>query len=428
MPISNAIYSNYIALCDCDAFYVSVHRVFDPSLNGKPVIVMSDNDGCVVARSKEVKRLGIKMGTPVFEIKDLIEKHGIVLFSSQFTLYGSMTGRVMSILSRYAPESEIYSQDEIFLSFAGMDVDLKEYGREIAETTTQGTGIPVSIGIAPTKALTKVAVRFAKKYAGYRGVCVIDSEEKRVKALKKTDISDVWGIGRRYEKKLRAMGVNTAYDFATLPREIVRKEFTVVGEKLQRELNGEKCFEMELVAPPKKSILSSKSFGKDIYSLATIQESVAEFAGVCARKLRKQNSCAASVSVFLLSNPHKKHIGKHNANLEIKLPVPTDSTMEIVKYARMICPALFKEGIPFKKAGVCITKIVGKEAVQNNMFYPFDHEKHDSLMAVLDSLNDKYGRGTLKHGAEGTTREWRLNRRRLSPLYTTNIEDIIVVE
>lgn len=428
MPETSDIYKDLIGLADCNNFFVSCHRVFEPQLNGRPVIVMSDNDGCAVARSNEVKKLGIKMGTPVFEIKDLIAKHDITLFSSQFALYGDMSKRVMNILSRFVPETEVYSIDECFLNFAGMNVDLKEYGREIVEYTTQGSGIPISLGVAPTKALAKIANKFAKKYAGYRGVCVIDSEDKRIKALQRTEIGDVWGIGRRYEKRLRARGINTAYDFAQLPREWVRKEMTVVGEQLHGELNGEKCFEMELTAPPKKQILSSKSFGKDIYDLATIQESVAEFAGVCGRKLRAQGSCAAAVGVFMWTNPHKKHLGSHSASLEVTLPVPTDSTLEIVKYARMLCPALFREGLPFKKAGVYIPKIVGKDAVQGNMFYELDRERHDKLMAVIDGLNGQYGRGTVKCGAEGTTREWRLNRQRLSPLYTTRIEDIIVAK
>ena len=428
MPNDKNIYTDFIGLADANNFYVSCHRVFEPHLIGRPVIVMSDNDGCAVARSNEVKKLGVKMGTPVFEIKDLIEKHDITLFSSQFPLYGDMSRRVMSILSRFVPEVEQYSVDEMFLNFAGMSVNLKECGKEIVDCTSQGTGIPISLGIAPTKALAKIANKFAKKYAGYRGVCVIDNEEKRIKALQRTEIGDVWGIGRRYDKRLRARGVQTAYDFAQLPREWVRKEMTVTGEALWRELNGEKCFEMEPVVPPKKQILSSKSYGKDIYDLPTIQESVAEFAGVCGRKLRAQGSCASAVGVFMWSNPHKKHLGSHSASMQVELPVPTDSTMEIVKYARMLCPALFKEGVPFKKAGVYIPKIVSKDAVQRNMFYPFDHERHDRLMAVLDGMNDKYGRGTLKHGAEGMRREWRLNRKKLSPLYTTDIDDIITAK
>lgn len=428
MAAQEELYKDFIGLADANNFYVSCHRVFDPSLNGKPVIVMSDNDGCAVARSNEVKKLGIKMGTPVFEIKDLIEKHGIVLFSSQFALYGSMSKRIMSIISRFVPQTEQYSVDECFLNFKGMSINLIEYGKEIIDRTTQGTGVPVSLGIAPTKTLAKVANKFAKKYPGYKGVCVIDSDEKRIKALQKTEIGDVWGIGRRYEKRLREMYINTAYDFACLPREWVRKEMTVVGEAMWRELNGEKCHEMELAVPPKKQILSSKSFGKDIYDLPTIEEAVAEFAMVCARKLREQRSCAATISVFLLSNPHKKQLGVHNASFEIDLPVPTDSSLELVKYARMICKAIYRQGFPFKKAGVTINKIISKSAVQHNLFYPLDNEKHDSLMAVLDSLNARYGRNTIKTAAQGTTRQWRLNRQKLSPLYTTNIKDIIVAK
>lgn len=422
------LYKDFIGLADANNFYVSCHRVFDPSLNGKPVIVMSDNDGCAVARSNEVKKLGIKMGTPVFQIKDLIERHGIVLFSSQFALYGSMSKRIMSIIARFVPETEQYSVDECFINLKGMDVDLKKYGKQIIDFVTQGTGVPVSLGIAPIKTLAKVANKFAKKYSGYKGVCVIDSQEKRIKALQKTEVGEVWGIGRRYEKRLTAMGVTTAYDFACLPGEWVRKQMTVAGETIWREFNGEKCIGMELAVPPKKQILSSKSFGKDIYDLPTIEQAVAEFAMVCGRKLRAQGSCAAAISVFLLSNPHKKRLGEHHAAFEMELPVPTDSSLELVKYSRLICRAIYKQGFSFKKAGVCINKIISRHAVQHNLFYPLDNEKHDRVMAVLDSLNARYGRGTLKSAAQGTMREWRLNRQRLSPLYTTDIREIIVAK
>lgn len=423
---TNNLYTNFVGLADANNFYVSCQRVFDPSLNGKPVIVMSDNDGCAIARSNEVKKLGIKMGTPVFEIKDLIQRHGIVLFSSQFSLYGSMSKRVMQILAQFVPETEVYSIDECFLNFRGMDVNLKKYGEEMIESVTRGTGIPVSLGIAPTKCLAKVANKFAKKYAGYKGVCIIDTDEKRIKALQKTAIGDVWGIGRRYEKRLRGMGVHTAYDFACLPREWVRQEMTVTGEHMWRELNGEKSIEMKLASPPKKQILSSKSFGKDIYDLPAIEEAASEFAMVCGRKLREQESCAATVGVFLFSNPHKKHLGEHNASFEIELPVATDSSLELVKYARIICRALYKPGFPFKKAGVFINRIISRKTVQQNLFYPLDLEKHNRLMAVIDTLGERYGRTAVQTAAQGTKREWRLNRQRLSPLYTTNIKDIIV--
>lgn len=414
-------------LADANSFYVSCERVFDPSLNGKPVVVLSDNDGCAIARSNEAKALGIKMGEPAFQADGIIRRHNVKCFSSNFTLYADMSKRVMNVLSRFVPEIEVYSIDEAFLNFTGMDVDLKEYGARIVRTTRQGTGIPLSLGIAPTKTLAKVANKFAKKYPRYNDVCIIDTEAKRIKALQLTSVGDVWGIGRRLARRLEARGVRTAYDFTCLSQAWVRKEMTVVGERMWLELRGEPCIGFELVAPKKKQVLTSRTYGKMITDFDPVSESVAEFAMNCAAKLRRQQSCAAAVAVFLHTNPFRPDLPRYNACFEVTLPVPSDSSIEIVRHARLALKAIFREGYSYKKAGVIVTRIVDKQAVQSDLFYKLDTPKHSRLMSVMDSLNDKLDHSRLKLASEGTTREWKLKRQLLSNEFTTKLEDILVV-
>ncbi len=415
-------------LADANNFYVSVHRVFEPAMWKRPVIVMSDNDGCAIARSNEVKALGIPMGQAVFEIKDIIRRYDIQLYSSQFTLYADMSNRVMEILSRWVPEIEVYSIDECFLNFHGMKTDLARYGQRMVRYAQDATGIPVSMGIAPTKTLCKIANRFAKKYPGYKGCCVIDTDEKRIRALRMTDIGDVWGIGRQHRRRLEKMNVRTAYDFTLLPRGWVRKEMTVVGERMWRELNGEPCIEMSLEPSPKKMIMSSKSYGKNIGDYRTVSQSVADFAVRVAKKLREQNSCAAKIGVFILSNPHREDLGRHNASYQMTLPVPTNSSLEINKYAQSLLKVIYKPGIPnYKKAGVWADKLVPANQVAGNLFYRLDAGKHERLMQAMDRLN-RYERNRVMIGAQGTDHQWKISRNRLSPYYTTRISDVIVAD
>lgn len=281
-------------LIDCNNFYASCERVFNPALNGKPVIVLSNNDGCVIARSNEAKELGIKMGVPAYQIKNLIDSHGIAVFSSNYTLYGDMSGRVMSILTELAPEIEVYSIDEAFLNLDGIK-ELQPLGTNIVNSVTRGTGIPMSLGIASTKTLAKIANKFAKKYPAYNRVCIIDTEEKHLKALQQTEIRDVWGIGHKQAAKLEKQGVKTAYDFIQLPEAWVRKEMTVTGERTWKELRGISCIRMESIPPAKKQICTSRSFGKMISDIDTLIEAIATHASTCARKLRKQKAYAHSL-------------------------------------------------------------------------------------------------------------------------------------
>lgn len=313
-------------LVDCNNFYASCERVFNPYWNGKPVVVLSNNDGCVIARSNEVKKLGIKMGIPAYQIKTEIEQYGIGVFSSNYSLYGDMSNRVMTILSSFVENMEIYSIDEAFLDLTGFEYfDLKEYGQKIVNTTTKGTGIPVSLGIAPTKTLAKVANKFAKKIPGYKGVCIIDSDDKRIKALKLTEIADIWGIGRKHCKLLTQYNVKTAYDFTQLPVGWVRQKMTITGERMWKELNGISCIDMEYAPPAKKTICTSRAFGQTVTDLEELKESVSSYAAICAEKLRKQKSCALSLMVFIHTNNFRENLPQYFQNSIVKFPVATNN-------------------------------------------------------------------------------------------------------
>lgn len=416
------------ALVDCNNFFASCERVFQPNLRNVPIIVLSNNDGCVVARSSEAKALGIPMGEPVFKLAKLIERHGIVVFSSNYALYGDMSHRVMTMLSQFVEDMEIYSIDESFLSLKGFDnYNLKDYGSTIVRTVTKGTGIPVSMGIAPTKTLAKMASKYAKKYKGYNGVCVIDNEEKRIKALKQFDIGDVWGIGSRYRKKLEYYGVKTAYDFTQKSESWVRKMMTVVGVRTWKELRGIPSIELEKVAPDKQTICTSRSFGELIEDFDTLMESVANFTASCARKLRAQRSCASMLQVFIYTNRFREDLPQYSNSQMITVPTPTSDVTELIHYARLALKNIYKEGYQYKKAGVIVMDIVPQSCVQQNLFDERDRIKHEKVLEVLDAVHKKYGTRMLKVAAQGTGKKWALKSEYLSKQYTTNPDDFIEI-
>ena len=408
-------------LIDCNNFYASCERVFNPALNGKPVVVLSNNDGCVIARSNEAKALGIKMGVPAYQIKDLVSSNQVTVFSSNYTLYGDMSGRVMSILADLAPELEVYSIDEAFVNLVGIQ-EIQSLGAKIVNQVTRGTGILVSLGIASTKTLAKVANKFAKKYPAYNRICIIDTEEKRIKALQLTDISDVWGIGRRQAAKLEKQGVKTAYDFTQLSSSWVRKNMTVVGERTWKELCGISCIDMESAPPAKKQICTSRSFGKMLTDINTMAEAIATHASTCAKKLRKQKSYAMSLIVFIHTNNFREDLPQYWKNTVIHLPVPTNDTQEIVHYALSGFKTIFMQGYQYKKAGVIITEIT--EGAQLGLFDSVDREKHNKLMQIVDKINGDHGQ-RIKLAVQGNGREWRLKQEQLSGHYTTDINQII---
>jgi DNA polymerase V len=416
-------------LADCNNFYASCERVFNPSLIGKPVIVLSNNDGCVIARSNEAKALGIKMGEPAFKIKDTIERYNVAVFSSNYTLYGDMSQRVMNTLASFTPDIEIYSIDEAFLGLHGFSyVDLIEYARQIRKTTMRNTGIPISLGIAPTKTLAKVANHIAKKQPIHNGVYMIATDEQREEALKNYEIGEVWGIGRQYSKFLMRYGVNTAYDFTKMPAGWVRRHMSVVGLRTQKELLGIPCIDLEHTAPPKKAIATTRSFGEMQTDLGYLKEAVASFAANCAHKLRKQNSVAQVVMVFAHTNYFRDDLPQFSASKTITLPVPTSSSIELAHYAIEALKRIYKPGYSYKKAGVIVSGISTNQHIQTSLFDTIDREKHNRLMAAMDKINNKYGRGTVKIAAQGAGRKWKLRQEKVSPKYTTSWSDIITIK
>lgn len=411
-------------LVDCNNFYASCERVFNPSLNGKPIVVLSNNDGCVIARSNEAKVLGIKMGVPAYQIKDLVKKHDVAVFSSNYVLYGDMSGRVMSMLAELAPEIEVYSIDEAFLNLEGIQ-DLQTVGSKIVRQVTRGTGIPVSAGIASTKTLAKVANKFAKKYPAYNRLCIIDTEEKREKALKLFEIGDVWGIGRRQAAKLEKQGVKTAYDFTQLPGSWVRKNMTVTGERTWKELRGISCIDMETAPPAKKQICTSRSFGKMVEDIDTMSEAIATHASTCAKKLRQQKSYAMSLMVFIHTNNFREDLPQYWKNTIVQFPIPTSDTLEIVEYALAGLKTIFMEGYQYKKAGVIITEITTN--AQLGLFDSVDRDKRERLMQVVDKVNGNH-QHHVKLAIQGSGRDWKLKQEQLSRRYTTDINEVIIIK
>ena len=394
-------------IIDCDNCYVSCERVFRPDLNGKPVVVLSNNDGCVVARSNEAKRMGIKAGTPYYQLEELFPGQKIAVFSSNYELYGELTGRVVDIIRKEVPAYFRYSIDECFVYLDGMEqFDLKQWGEGLHKKIRQYVGVPVSIGLAPNKTLAKIASHFAKKYQGYRHCCMIDTDEKRRKALRLIPIDDVWGIGRQYTKRLKNMGINTAYDFAECHLDWVRVTFrNIVIERTWRELNGEDCVPNEQLAN-KKSICTSRSFNGMVSDFATLRTHVSNYAARCAEKLRAQHTVATIVSVYIHTNPFREDLPQYYNFMERRLLTPTNSTMTIVQTAIKVLQELFQEGYKYKKAGVIVMGIGPNSPIQHDLFdYNAEQfEKMKRIDAVVDRINRLHGTETIVLGAQQYTR------------------------
>ena len=414
------------ALIDCNNFYASCERVFNPTLIGMPVVVLSNNDGCVIARSNEAKAIGIPMGAPAFEYEHLFRRYKVKVFSANFPLYGDMSRRVMSLLSNYSPHQEIYSIDECFLNLEGINVDLQKYGLEMKARIEKGTGIPISIGTAPTKALAKLANRIAKKFPNETGGSyVIDTEEKRIKALKWLKVEDIWGVGRRNAKKLYAIGVYKAIDFVNLSEAWVRKNMTITGLNLQKDLKGIPTIEM--VEPEKKkSIGTSRTFETDLRSFDEVRERITTFTSMSAEKLREQNSFCKRLIVFIGTNPFKEHETQYYPSIQIKLPFPTNSTLELVKFANEGLKQIFKKNLYYKRGGVLLTDFVDASVYQPSLFFNSD-PKHKKLMEVIDKLNDKYLRDVVRLASQDEKKH-KMKQAHLSQHYTTDINEILTVE
>ncbi|MBP6181358.1 Y-family DNA polymerase [Flavobacterium sp.] len=420
------------ALVDCNNFYASCERVFQPQFVGKPVAILSNNDGCVISRSNEAKAVGVLMGAPAFKIKELLKEKEVKLFSSNYALYGDLSDRVMSILGQFTPNVEIYSIDEAFLNFDGLSVsDYHDYGLQIKTRVQKWVGIPVCIGFAPTKALSKVANKIAKKFQDRtNGVYVIDSDEKRIKALKWTKIEDVWGVGYRMNKKMKVRNITTALDFIAPQHESwIKKEMGVVGLRLKYELEGKSVLDLEPLVDQKKSIAITRSFPKQISDFDLLRERIATFASVCAEKLRKQNSCCHTIIVMLVIDKHTVQTSKYYFNMAITLPFATNSTLTISNTAIDILKKIYKgnENIKFKKAGVIVTELIDENKKQLQLFDE-ENPKHLELMKVMDRLNNKIGDKKVKLATQNLSLTWNMNQNHLSPKYTTNFKDILEIK
>ena len=416
------------ALVDCNNFYASCERVFNPNLQGQPVAILSNNDGCVISMSDETKALNLPFGAPIFKWDSFCKVNNITVLSSNYPLYGDMSSRVMSILKQFTPDVEVYSIDEAFLQLKGFDTyNLEEYGIQMRQRILKWTGIPTSVGIAPTKALSKVANKIARKFPKEtKGSYVIDSDESRIKALKWIKIEDVWGIGRRLSKRLKAKGCKTAYDFTQLSDDWVRKTFSITEWKLKKDLEGNAKI---LLDEPKnkRAIATTRSFDYTYDDIGYIKERISTFAVSCAEKLRKQGSSCHVIIVMLSSDRHKKGLEHHRGSKHISLPYPTDSSLIISNQAVKAVESIFKPDIKYKRAGVIVAGIVPTDNYQLDMFQTED-PKHKPLMSAIDRLNKKYRADKIKLGSQDLKRTWKMRQERLSPRYTTHIDEIIKVK
>ena len=415
------------ALVDCNNFYASCERVFNPNLQHKPIVILSNNDGCIIARSDEAKKLGIPMGAPIFKYRTLIANHNVKVFSSNYSLYGDMSSRVMSILKQFTPDIQVYSIDESFLKLEGFEVyNLTDYGMLMKNRILKWTGIPTCAGIAPTKALSKVANKIARKYPDQtNGVYVIDTEVKRINALKWTKIKDIWGIGKKLSNRLAIKGCKNAYDFTQLPESWVKSNLSVVESRLQRDLLGIPTLDLE-IQKSKKSISTTRTFEKPLKELDKIKERVSTFAFVSGEKLRRQNSHCHMIIVILRSNYFREDLKQHYATKVISLPYPTNSSLVLSNYAIKAIEDVFKKGIAYKKAGIILTGLVPSNNYQLNIF-DWENSNHQPLMKAIDKINYRFS-NKIKLANQDLKKTWKMKQDHLSPNYTTNLQDIIKVK
>lgn len=413
------------ALVDCNNFYASCERVFNPAVRKRPVIVLSNNDGCVVARSAEAKEAGVPFAAPYFKIRALAEKYKMAVFSSNYTLYADMSHRVMSILEMYSPDVEVYSIDEAFLSLSGISGSLYDYGRDIRGTVLKWTGLPVSVGIAPTKTLAKAASHLAKKDPAMGGVFDMTMSD-RERYLEKVSVGDIWGIGRKYAEKLNGRGIYSAADFARADEKWVKANMTITGLRTLMEIRGHSCMNIDDAPAPKKAIVSSKSFGHSVESIEFLRQSVSSYTARAAEKLRAQSGLAGLVTVFIMTNRFKDE-PQYGASLSCELPEPSSNTPVITRYALALLKHLYKEGYRYKKAGVMLSDIISSRDLQMNLFLGERERGSGALMETMDRVNRVYGSGTLFYASAGTEKPWSMRRELLSPAYTTRWEDIVEI-
>lgn len=416
-------------LVDCNAFYVSCERVFNARLMGKPVIVLSNNDGCVVARSDEAKALGITMGAPLFKVQDIVEQHHVEVFSSNYTLYGDMSHRVMKTLEEFTPDVEVYSIDEAFMNLTGFkEKHLSELGKRIKEKVWRWTGIPVSVGIAGTKTLAKLANRRAKHSAEARGVLDIADSPERECLLEKTPVEDIWGIGKSYAKLLHSRGIENALQFARAERQWVRRAMTVVGARIQAELNGVSCLPLEAVPRPRKSMTCSRSFGELITTLEEMKEAVALYMTKAAERLRHERLAASVVTVFIETSRFNPDEERYSNSATHELLYPTDSTDELLAVSMRATESLFRAGFRYKKAGVMLNGMKPSDHLTRRMFHQDSWERSRRISQAMDEINRRYGRHTIRYGSVETNGKWGMKAGHKSPRYTTNLNELMIVD
>lgn len=415
------------ALVDGNSFYCSCERLFRPELANRPVIVLSNNDGCAVARTAEAKALGIAMGAPYHQIRDLCRREGVVAFSSNYALYGDVSRRMNEVYHRFAPEVEVYSIDESFLDLTGVAVaDRAGHGREIRSTVGQWIGIPTCVGIGPTKTIAKLANRAAKSMPGMDGVCDLMNESDRDRAMRATPLRAVWGIGRAQSERLSGMGMTTAADLRDMPTKAARSAMGVVGERLVMELNGISCLPLETVEPDRKGIAVTRSFGKPVVEFEHMREAIAAYATRAAEKLRRHRMGAIAGQVFMHTNRHNGDPWCHRG-ASFAFAGPTDDTVALVGAATRAAAVAWVRGARFAKAGILLTELGSPSTASSDLFAEPADPRRASLMAALDGLNGRFGRGTLVPAAVGLRQEWGLRSRMRSPAYTTDLDAIPVV-
>ena len=421
-----------IALVDCNNFYVSCERVFRPDLIGKPVMVLSNNDGCVVARSKEVKELGIKMGVPVFQVQQLINKHQIKLFSSNYTLYADMSARVMSTLESFAPRMEVYSIDEAFLDLTGVYFkDSVDYGQRIRKKVVKHTGIPVCVGMGPTKTLAKLANFAAKKWSKTNGVVDLSDLKRREKLMRIVPVGEVWGIGSRTNAKLQTLGIETVWDLASQSPTNIQKAFNVVVARTVMELNGTSCLAIEDISPDKQQIVCSRSFSRRLTEEAELSKALAEFCSRAAEKLRHQKSVAGCVTVFIRTSPFNEQEPQYQRSASIKLSTATQDTRTIITAANRILSEIYKKGYSYQKCGVQLSYIQAKTSAGQLELFAFDNDElpaeNSVLMATMDNINKRFPK-KISIAATGFDKSWQPKAERISQRYTTDWKELVLVK
>ena len=427
--------NSLFALVDVNNFYVSCERVFQPKLEEVPMVVLSNNDGCAVARSAEVKALGVKMGTPWFQMQDLAKKHGIQAYSSNYTLYGDMSNRVVQVLRSFTPHLEVYSIDESFLQIETVlkpYQDTIELGQKIKQQVKDTTGLPVCVGIGVSKTLAKLANHLAKKHKQFSGVCDVNAmnKEELYQWMSETEVGEVWGIGRQIAKKLKAQHIHSVFDLLQASPQAMRQQFGVVMERLCYELRGVSCLKLEEVAPTKQQIIASRSFGKLVTSQAELAQSVATHAARAAEKLRNQDSVTGALTVFIQTNPFKQHEPQHHQSVTIPLSDATDNTLTLTNAALAGLQQIYQPNFRYKKAGVILNLISDKPTIQQSLFEDIESKgKSAHLMKAMDQINTRFGNAVVRSAAAGTNgskQVWQMRSGNKSPNYTTQWDELPV--